>query len=204
MTVTKIEAAAKTRYKVYIDGQFAFVLYKGELSRYHLSEGDEIEGEVYRRIRTDVIVKRAKLRAMHLLNDMGRTETQLKQKLRQGNYTEDVIEEAVAYVKSFGYINDEEYARSFIESRKEKKSRKEIYAQLCQKGLDKEVIERAFEDFYDSDDSKEAIKALMRKRNYDPETADAAETRRLLAYLMRKGFNYEDIRHVVQVSEWNA
>ena len=38
MTVTKIEPVTKTRYKVYVDGQFAFVLYKGELSRYHIAE----------------------------------------------------------------------------------------------------------------------------------------------------------------------
>ena len=41
MTVTKIEAVTKTRYKVYVDEQFAFVLYKGELSRYQVTEGSE-------------------------------------------------------------------------------------------------------------------------------------------------------------------
>lgn len=204
MTVTKIEAVSKTRYKVYLDGQFAFVLYKGELSRYQLKEGQEILETTYREIYSEIVVKRAKLRAMHLLNDMGRTEAQLRQKLKQGDYQEDAIEEAIAYVKSFGYINDEEYARSFIESRKDKKSRKEIYALLCQKGIEKETLDRAFEEFYDSEAPKEAIEAIMRKRNYHPEKADEAQKRKLLGYLTRKGFNYEDIRQVLQVSEWNA
>ena len=39
MVVTKIEAVTKTRFKVYIDEKFAFVLYKGELSRYHVAVG---------------------------------------------------------------------------------------------------------------------------------------------------------------------
>ena len=43
MIVTKIEDVAKTRFKVYIDEQFAFVLYKGELSRYRIAVGREIE-----------------------------------------------------------------------------------------------------------------------------------------------------------------
>ena len=43
MTVTKIEPVTKTRYKVYVDGQFAFVLYKGELSRYHIAVDSELE-----------------------------------------------------------------------------------------------------------------------------------------------------------------
>ena len=70
MVVTKVEAVTKTKYKVYIDGQFAFILYKGELSRFHIAEDQELSQEIYEKIRTEVILKRAKLRAMHLLNDM--------------------------------------------------------------------------------------------------------------------------------------
>ena len=125
MTVTKIEAVAntKTRYKVFLDEQFAFVLYKGELSRYHVTVGEDISSDIYQEIR-EAVLKRAKLRALHLLNDMGRTEMQLRQKLKQNEYTSDVIEETMKYVKSFGYVNDREYARSFILNRKNKKSRK--------------------------------------------------------------------------------
>ncbi len=58
---------------------------------------------------------------MHLLNDMWRTEAQLREKLTRNEYPADIVEAAISYVKSFGYINDYEYARSFIESRKERK-----------------------------------------------------------------------------------
>ena len=37
MIVTNIEAVAKNKYKVYLDERFAFVLYKGELSRYRVA-----------------------------------------------------------------------------------------------------------------------------------------------------------------------
>ena len=80
MTVTKIEPLSKTRYKVYLDGQFAFTLYKGELSRYHIAEESVIEDDIYDSLRL-IVIKRAKLRAMHLLSDMGRTESQLRTKL---------------------------------------------------------------------------------------------------------------------------
>lgn len=204
MTVTKIEAVTKTRYKVYVDEQFAFVLYKGELSRFHLEAGSPVEEEMYHKIRKEIVLKRAKLRALHLLNDMSRTEVQLRQKLKTGGYTEDIVDEALAYVKSFGYINDAAYARNFIETRKDKKSRKEIYAQLCQKGLDRDEIDRAFEECYEGNDAAQAITAILEKKKYDPETADATEKRRILGYLTRKGFGYEDIRKVLQVYEWNA
>ena len=204
MTVTKIEPVTKTRYKVYVDGQFAFVLYKGELSRYHIAEDSELEEKTYQSIRKEIILKRAKLRAMHLLNDMGRTESQLRTKLLRNDYPSDIVEEAIAYVKSFGYINDAEYTRSFIENRKEKKSKKEIYAALCQKGLPKDLIETALEECYADDDSIAAIEAIVRKKKFDPKSTDYKEMQRMMGYLVRKGFRYDDIRQVIQVSEWNA
>lgn len=201
MTVTKIEPVTKTRYKVYVDGQFAFVLYKGELSRYHIAEDSELEEKTYQSIRKEIILKRAKLRAMHLLNDMGRTESQLRTKLLRNDYPSDIVEEAIAYVKSFGYINDAEYTRSFIENRKEKKSKKEIYAALCQKGLPKDLIETALEECYADDDSIAAIEAIVRKKKFDPKSTDYKEMQKMMGYLVRKGFRYDDIRQVIQVSE---
>jgi regulatory protein len=198
MTVTNIEPVTKTRYKVFIDEQFAFVLYKGELSRYNIEKEAEIDEAVYQTIRKEVVLKRAKLRAMHLLTDMGRTEFQLRTKLTQGGYPEDIVAEAIDYVKSFGYINDEEYARSFILSRKDKKSRREICGQLRQKGLDAELIDRVVEECYQEDDSLQTISSLMQKRHFDPDSADDASRQKMMGYLVRKGFRYEEIRQAMQ------
>ena len=74
MTVTRIEPLTKIKFKIYLDGSFAFVLYKGELSRFGVAAGAEISEETVERIREEVIFKRARLRAMHLLEDMDRTE----------------------------------------------------------------------------------------------------------------------------------
>lgn len=204
MIVTRIEAVTKAKYKIYIDEQFAFVLYKGELSRYHIREDCEISAETYCEIRQEVILKRAKLRALYLLNDMGRTESQLRVKLKQGNYPDDIVEETMSYVKSFGYINDLNYAVNFIDSRKDRKSKKELRMQLVGKGISGELIEQAFEEAYEKEDSQEAIRRLLIKRRYDARTATNAERQKTMAYLVRKGFSYDDVRQIIQVSEWNT
>ena len=99
-------------------------------------------------------------------------------------------------MKSFGYINDMEYARSFIDSRKDRKSKKELYAALLQKGVPAEIVEQVFEEAdYGEKDSRQAIEALMRKRSYNP------EKQKMMGYLMRKGFSYQDVRNVLQVCE---
>ena len=77
-------------------------------------------------------------------------------------------------------------------------------AALREKGVSREVIEEAMEECCDGDAAQEAIRELLRKRRYDPDTASPEETRKTLAYLMRKGFRYDDVRQVIQVSEWNA
>ena len=122
MIVSQLVEISYSRYKVFIDDEFAFVLYKGELSRYGLRPGTELSAAVYQEILTDVVLKRAKKKALLLLEQMDRSEANLREKLRQGLYPEQVIEEAIAYVKSFGYINDEDYIRRFVESRKGQKS----------------------------------------------------------------------------------
>lgn len=204
MKILKIEPVTKTKYRIQLEGQLTFLLYKGELSRYHLSEGAEISIQDYQDICRNVLIKRAKMRAMYLLNSMGRTEHQLRQKLMQGEYPPEVVEEAMNYVKSFGYIDDMAYARSFILGRKDRKSRREISRSLREKGISSEIIEAVFEECYEEEDPKAAIEALLRKKNYDADSADRLQKQKMIGYLARKGFCYDDIRQVIQVSEWNA
>ncbi|MDD3402665.1 MAG: RecX family transcriptional regulator [Hespellia sp.] len=204
MVVTKIEPANKTRYKVYLDGQFAFALYKGELSRYKIREEQELDESLFQKIKNEIVVKRAKLRAMHLLNDMDRTESELRMKLKQGLCTEDVIDIAMDYVKSFGYIDDYRYAIHFIDIKRQSKSKKEIYAALVQKGVSAELIETAMEESYGPEGEREAIRRLLTKKRYDIANADQTQMQKIYAFLARKGFRYEDIRQVVQYYNENT
>lgn len=49
---------------------------------------------------------RARKKAMRLLEHMDRTEKGLTDKLRQAEFSQEAVEDAIAYVKSYGYIND--------------------------------------------------------------------------------------------------
>lgn len=204
MIVTQVEPLTKTKWKVYLDGKFVFVLYKGELSHFHIVQGEELSEDIFAKIREEVILKRVKLRALHLLNQMDRTEEQLRTKLKQGFYTDDMIDRAVAYVKSFGYIEDGDYAKRFILSRQGSKSRKEIYAKLYQKGIAKEIIERAMEECYEDNEEMTAIRKLIEKKHFDVRNAADSEKQKIYGYLARKGFSYDTIRQVIQISDWNA
>ena len=145
MLVTKIEEKDKKRSRVFVDGEFAFVLYKGELRLYKIKENQPMEEKDYTAIVKEVLPKRAKLRCMNLLKSRAYTEKQLCEKLRQGEYSEEIIEEAVAYVKSFGYINDRQYAEDFISYNLERKSRRRMEQDLLAKGVDSGIVREIFE-----------------------------------------------------------
>lgn len=204
MTVTGLEPCAKTKIKVYLDGKFAFVLYKGELSRYGIHKSEDISEETVQKIRMEVVLKRAKLRAMHLLEDMDRTEKGLREKLRQGSYPQDIIDMAIDYVKSFGYLNDARYTENFIRSRQNSKSRKEIQAALLQKGVSSELIEQAMDLCYEDGGEEAAIRSILRKKKFDPRVLEDRGKQRIYAYLARKGFRYDTVRQVIQNYEDDA
>lgn len=204
MKVTKLEPVTKTKFKVYLDEQFAFVLYKGELSHFKIREEGEVSQELVDQIKKEVLVRRAKLRAMHLLNYMDRTEKQLHDRLKQDLYTEDIIEAAMSYVASFGYIGDEGYAKRFVSGKQNLKSKREIEQMLYQKGISQSVAREAISECYNEESELEAIRRLVEKKHFDKENATEKEKKRMFDYLLRKGFSYEEIRQVIQVSCWNA
>ena len=203
--ITKIEEVDKKRSKIYIDQEFAFVLYKGEIAQYKLRENKQIEDNIYQIILNEILPKRAKKRSLNLLQKRPYTEQKLREKLAEGYYPEEMIEETIEYVKSFHYVDDYEYACQYIFYHKESESRRKMEEKLTLKGMDKEILERAFRDSYEEEEQKElelqqAIK-LLDKKKYDASTADWKEKQKIYAFLTRKGISGSVIRKAMYLSE---
>lgn len=200
MTVTKIEEINRSRVRIFIDSEFAFVLYKGELRIYNIRENEEIREADYTEIMRNILPKRAKLRSMNLLKSRTYTEKQLRDKLHHGEYPQNIVNEAVDYVKSYGYIDDRKYAEDYIIYNMENKSRKRMEQDLYIKGIDKKIMQEVMEEILkDGNAMNEMVMAqrLLRKKNYDPNTAETKEKQKLSAFLYRKGFTAETIRSVL-------
>ncbi|MDE6847502.1 MAG: recombination regulator RecX [Lachnospiraceae bacterium] len=191
MFVTQISGISKSRYRIYLDGQFAFVLYKGELRQFQIKENQELSEEIYQHIMTQILPKRAKLRSMNLLQSKDYTRKQLEDKLVLGEYPAECISEAIAYVESYGYIDDRRYARDFIEYNLQNKSKKRIETDLIRKGIAKDVIQEAFEELevlgVEQDELAMACE-LLNKKKYCADTATKQEQQKMYGFLFRKGF----------------
>ena len=200
MIVTRLADMGKGRYKVYIDERPAFALYRGELNRLRIREGEVILEESLRQVREEILPLRAKKRAMNLLQKREYTSAGLREKLREGEYPEACIEEALAYVESYGYVDDLRYAKDFIAYNLERKSRMRIEQDLLRKGIREDTVRAVFDELEEQgtrQDEAAMIKALLEKKKYDAKTADRQEKQRMYAFLYRKGFHSEAINRAL-------
>lgn len=131
MIITGLQAVKdKTeKIKVFIDGEYCFALNLEEMEQYMLYEGQDIDEELYRHILDETVFPKARDKALAILSRSDKTEYELRNKLKQDGFTDDIIVRVMDYLKSYGYINDERYAQAYIYANKQKKK------QACHKDL---------------------------------------------------------------------
>lgn len=200
--VTDIKELTRKKKLIYLNYEPVFPLYIGELRKYNIQEQQTVDEALYTELMKN-IGKRAVLRAMNLLKNRDYTEKQLSDKLKQSYYPESVIDAALKYVESYGYVDDERYAYNFISMRSGSKSRKYIKQQLIGKGIDSSVIERAFDKYYSDNDDKEAdiLREAVNKKicsKYGSERHEFSyeDKQKMMASFYRKGFSMELIKKV--------
>ena len=200
MLVTGITQHNKTKYKIYIDYEFAFVLYKGELHKYRLKEGEEIPESVYHELTQEVLPKRAKLRAMNLLTKRPYTERKLRDKLEEGMHSTECVDIAIDYVKSFGYLDDRAFATDYIAYHMESQSRRVTEQKMLQKGIDAKVIKECMDEFEQhscEDMEKEQIRRLFMKKYSGQIPQDCAEKTKMMNFFLRKGYSVSSVKRAL-------
>ena len=121
MYVMDILPLGKTKSKVLTDEDFAFSLYNRELAEFGIVIDGEIPG--FEEIIRPRLRKRGMERSFYLLKAGDRTERELRKKLTEGVYPPDIIDEIIESLKEYGYIDDRRYARLWIDTYREQKSR---------------------------------------------------------------------------------
>ena len=200
MTITEVTAINQSRYRITLDEESDFVLYRGELRRFQIKQGGELSEDAYRQIFREILPKRAKLRCMNLLKAKDYTKRQLTDKLKQGAYPDEIIEEALAYVESYGYIDDRRYARNFIEYHIGTRSRRRSENDLQQKGIRRELIALAFDELLGEGveiDETAQIQKFLLKKNFHMQTATDKERQKMYGFLYRKGFRTDAINRAL-------
>ncbi len=94
------------------------------------------------------------------------------------------------------YIDDDKFARYWVENRNMKKgaSKRKLQAELQSKGVDRAIIESQL-DQTERTDGDELQKIIEKKRRRYP------DGQKFMQYLARQGFSYDDIKAALERSE---
>ncbi len=139
----------------------------------------------------------AKKKAMSLLKYMDRTEWQLRDKLAAKGFSEEAVDGAIDYVKSFHYLDDYRYAVHFVEIHQEQRSRQRMRQDLYQKHVPEEYIDLALESVCENDDI--ALQNALRKITKGETEFSYEEKQKIAGKLYRKGFRLGDIKRMLDM-----
>ena len=204
MKITEITQQAKkpSRVSIFIDGKFAFGMDKGDCSFMGLKAGMELSQERYDYIVDNVIYTKAYEQADRFIGFKLRTEKEVRDKLKENQYNDDIIERVISSMTKYKYINDENYALMYArDCRKLKKwGPQRIKIELYKRGINGNIVDNALASL-NIDDTDEIIRGLLEKRIKDT-PIDLKEKQKHFNFLLRRGFNSDDIKRVLDEFCW--
>ena len=195
MKIENIDYIDKRKCKITFEDGSAFPLYKGEVYKYGLEQNRILTEEEYKNIKYNIVEKRGRERAMYILKSADKTEKQLRIKLHQNMYPDDVVENIILFLKKHKYVDDVEYAKSFIKTYGGNLSRNVMGMKLRDRGIPKEIYDDLIDEYYETEkiDDSRTIYKLLEKKKYN-ENMDVKMKNRIISFLLRKGFDYQDIK----------
>ncbi len=186
MIITKLDKVGTKQVRLFFDEEKYCLLYYNEVRRLGFHEKDEVGQQEFEEL-NKLLLHRAKLKAMSLLKYQDRTRKELKDRLMRAEFPEFITEGAIAYVESFGYINDEEYVRRYMEYKAGTKSRIQIKMDLRKKGIGTEILERIFDEYEYEEDG--VLEEQVQKRIRQKGSVTKENFQKYYGYFARKGFN---------------
>lgn len=212
MKVTALTAQQKdpNRLNVMVDGKYRFSLDISQVvalgvkvgREYSDTELAEIEGEsqfgkLYARALEYCLMRPHSAREVRDYLWRKTRETKYKSrktgevKTREG-VTPELAERVYDRLAEKNYIDDEKFARYWVENRNLTKgaSKRKLSSELAAKGVERGVVERLLAESSRSDDD-ELQKILAKKRS------KYSDEQKLMQYLARQGFSYDDIKHAL-------
>ncbi len=201
LRITDIRQAVRSenRVNVFINGTYGFSLDVAQVVELKIKIGAKISaekleeykkvseyGKMYQRTLEWVLVRPRSVRE---------TCDYLRKKVLERKMPAEFIDDIVTKLRDKGYLNDNKFARYYVENRFIKKgiSARRIEMELLKKGVAKDIVVAAIGES-ERNDETEILKIIAKKRaKYDDE--------KMISYLCRQGFSFELARNLVRSYE---
>ena len=183
------------RNKIYLDTEEIIDISPLIRQKYDLKVNDNIE-----RFYDEISYEASLEKGIFLISLKDRTKKEIRLKLEEKFRNKSAILQAIEKLEELGYLNDLNYAISYIEGRTYGKNR--ISYNLFQKGIDKVTVEKAYltldeekEDNVDDTKLEKLIEKNSKKININNEREEKKlkEEQKFIQYLARQGFSLDKI-----------
>ena len=168
--------------------------------KYSLSKGREVSEESIGAIISEQRIIEAKSTAYNYASYKFRTAFQVKDKLRQKNFSQSEIQAAIEFLENFDLLDDEKFSRQYIESSLQRKNigKTKLLASLLEKSIDKSIAKHAIEQYYPEEDTLAiALRSAEKKLRLISNKPQVKWRSLLISHLLRQGFSYEIINKTV-------
>lgn len=196
LKITAIKAKVKRegRYSVFVEGEYVFSLSAEALLDSRFVVGQELtKAELADAKKQSQEDKAYNLSLAYVARRM-RSEGELRDYFRRKDYAPELADQLLARLRRLGFVDDVEFARRWVENRRLLKatSAKKLRLELRQKHISDEIVRQALEE--DETDERQVLRDLIAKKR---KTARYQDDQKLIAFLARQGFNYDDIKSVL-------
>lgn len=194
LKITDIKQAVRNenRVNIYVNGKYAFSLDISQVVELKVKVGRELTKEEFSELKQASEFGKMYQRALEWVLVRPRSRRELRDYLMRRLKKEIKLSETVMNrLVERGYVDDEKFARYYVENRFVKKgvSERRLRQELAQKGVAREIIDEVL-NRSERNERDEIHKMILRKRaRYDDE--------KLIAYLCRQGFSYELVKEMV-------
>ncbi len=198
LTDIKQQVKRQDRYSIFVDGKYVFSFSENELLNLHLKIGQEYTEQSLDELKKNAIEDKAYMRTLDMLMRRSRSEWELRDYLKRKDYEQDVTEKTIARLVRAGFVDDKKFATAWVENRRLLKatSKRKLQMELKQKRIDSQIIDQVLSE--DETDERDVLKDLIAKKSQQTRYQDP---QKLMAYLMRQGFNYQDVKDTLENHE---
>jgi regulatory protein len=200
-TISRITVQVRDpeRVSLFIDGEFAFGLPAIEVMKRGLKRGDELtQADIEQLLAVDEI-ERAVTAALTFVSYRPRSEREVRDRLRLRDFSQPAIDQAVERMRGWKYLDDQAFARWWVENRGEHRPRgKRLLAgELRTKGVPSEVINEVIEEA-EIDEFPAALEVARKRMGSLSNLDRQAQERRLGSYLARRGYGWDVVGPVLK------
>jgi regulatory protein len=144
--------------------------------------------------------EKARAYAFLLLKFRLRSEDELKVRLKQKGFSEELAAGTVSFLKDKEFIDDRVFAKAWVSSRlKRPLGLRKIKQELAQKGIAKEIISEALAQANEQYSESQIVSQLAQQRFSKLKAIEPLKARaRVYGYLMRRGFSPDIVSEVIR------